>query len=62
MKSRNLSTSALTMFIGFDCEPDQLGISESTNFLMSSTDISDGLLDRMNRLDINRRADGSQLL
>jgi phytoene dehydrogenase-like protein len=52
MKSRNLSTSALTMFIGFDCEPDQLGITESTNFLMSSTDISDGLLDRMNRLDI----------
>ena len=52
MKSRNLSTSAFTMFIGFDCEPDRLGIQESTNFLMSSTDISDGLLDRMNRLDI----------
>jgi len=51
MKSRNLSTSALTMFIGFDCEPDVLGITESTNFLMSSTDISDGLLDSMNRLD-----------
>ena len=52
MKGRNLSTSAFTLFIGFDCEPDQLGINESTNFLMSSTDISDGLLDRMNRLDI----------
>jgi len=52
MKSRNLSTSAFTMFIGFDCEPEQLGITESTNFLMSSTDISDGLLDRMNRLDV----------
>jgi prolycopene isomerase len=53
MKSRNLSTSALTMFIGFDCEPDQLGITESTNFLMDSKDISDGLLERMNRLDID---------
>ena len=52
MKSRNLSTSAFTLFIGFDCEPDQLGITESTNFLMDSTDISDGVLDRMNRLDI----------
>ena len=52
MKSRNLSTSAFTMFIGFDCEPDQLGIQESTNFLMSSMDISDSLLERMNRLDI----------
>ena len=53
MKSRNLSTSAFTMFIGFDCEPDQLGIAESTNFLMRSTDISDGLLDTMNRIDID---------
>jgi prolycopene isomerase len=52
MRSRNLSTSAFTMFIGFDCEPDQLGINESTNFLMRSADISDGLLDRMNRPDI----------
>ena len=29
MKSRNLSSSAFTMFIGFDCEPDQLGITGS---------------------------------
>jgi prolycopene isomerase len=47
MKGRNLSTSAFTMFIGFDCEPEDLGITESTNFLMDSTDISDGVLDRM---------------
>jgi prolycopene isomerase len=52
MKSRNLSTSAFTMFIGFDCEPDRLGIQQSTNFLLSSTDISDSLLERMHRLDI----------
>ena len=52
MKGRNLSSSAFTMFIGFDCEPEQLGITESTNFLMASPDISDGILDRMHRLDI----------
>lgn len=52
MKGRNLSSSAFTMFIGFDCEPEQLGIAESTNFLMTSSDISDTVLDRMQRLDI----------
>ena len=52
MRGRNLSTSAFTLYIGFDCEPADLGITESTNFLMASTDISDGLLDRMQRLDI----------
>ncbi len=52
MKGRNLSTSAFSMFIGFDCEPNQLGITETTNFLMSTTDISNAILDRMNRPDI----------
>jgi prolycopene isomerase len=52
MKGRNLSSSAFTMFIGFDCEPEQLGIAESTNFLMTNSDISDTILDRMQRLDI----------
>jgi phytoene dehydrogenase-like protein len=52
MKGRNLSSSAFTMFIGFDCEPEQLGIAESTNFLMTGSDISDTILDRMQRLDI----------
>jgi prolycopene isomerase len=52
MKRRNLSTSAFTMFIGFDCEPDELGITETSNFLLSSTDISSAIVDRMNRPDI----------
>jgi len=52
MKGRNLSSSAFTMFIGFDCEPEQLGIAESTNFLMAGLDISDCILDRMQQLDI----------
>jgi len=52
MRGRNLSTSAFTLYIGFDCEPAELGITESTNFLMATTDISDGIADRMQRLDI----------
>ena len=52
MNSRMLSTSAFTMFIGFDCEPDELNIHESTNFLMASTDITRSLHDRMGRVDI----------
>ncbi len=52
MNSRILSNSAFTMFIGFDCEPDELNIRESTNFLMASTDISRSLHDRMGRVDI----------
>jgi prolycopene isomerase len=52
MGSRRLSTSAFTLYIGFDCEPDALGIHESTNFLMATTDISIRNHDRMKRMDI----------
>ncbi|MGD9132727.1 MAG: NAD(P)/FAD-dependent oxidoreductase [Desulfobacterales bacterium] len=52
MGGRRLSTSAFTMFIGFDCEPHELGITESTNFLMANTDISDAIVDRMRKIEI----------
>ena len=52
MKGRRLSTSAFSMFVGFDCGPEELGITESTNFLISNTDISDTIVDRMRKLDI----------
>jgi len=52
LKGRRLSTSAFTLYIGFDSEPADLGITASTNFLMATTDISDGIVDRMQRLDI----------
>jgi prolycopene isomerase len=51
-KSRNLSVSALIMWLGLDREPAALGLDASTNFLMASTDISDGILDRMRRFEI----------
>jgi prolycopene isomerase len=53
MRSRRLSTSAFTLYVGFDCEPGELGIHESTNFLMANTDITIRNHDRMNNLDVN---------
>jgi len=53
IKSRQLSTSAFTMFVGFDCEPDAIGIHESTNFLMMNTDMTLRNHDRMRQLDIH---------
>ena len=52
MRSRRLSTSAFTLYAGFDCDPADLGIHESTNFLMADTDISIRNHDRMKNLDI----------
>jgi len=42
----------INMFIGFDCEPEQLGITESTNFLMAGPNISDDNIRRMQRIEI----------
>lgn len=53
MGGRSLSTSAFTLYIGFDCEPGALGIDQSTNFLLAGTDISDGIIDRMRRVEID---------
>ena len=53
MRGRTLSPSAFVMFVGFDCEASDLGITDSTTFLMANTDITDRNLDRMQRLDID---------
>ncbi len=52
MGGRSLSPSAFTMFVGFDCEPGEIGITEPTNFLLRNTDATDVVLDRMRRVDI----------
>jgi len=52
MGGRSLSPSAFTMFIGFDCEPDALGITESTNFLIDSFEFDDRIFNRMRNVDI----------
>lgn len=38
MGSRSVGTSAFTLFMGFDAEPSDLDIHETTNFLVTSTD------------------------
>jgi len=37
--SRSIGTSAFTLFMGFDREPQQLDIHETTNFLVTGTDV-----------------------
>ena len=53
MGGRSLSPSAFTIFAGFDCEPDKLGINETTNFLINNPDMGDGVLKRMKRVEID---------
>ena len=36
--ARTVGTSFVNVFLGFDCEPAELGITEATNFLAISTD------------------------
>jgi phytoene dehydrogenase-like protein len=52
MGGRSLSPSAFTLFIGFDCGPEELGITESTNFLIDSFEFDDRIFNRMRRTDI----------
>ena len=39
--ARSVGTSFITLFIGFDCEPGDLDITETTNFLAVNTDIDE---------------------
>ncbi|MBW2103105.1 MAG: hypothetical protein JRH05_10605 [Deltaproteobacteria bacterium] len=52
MRGRSLSPSAFTLFIGLDCEPGAVGITETTNFLLDNLDFSDRVLNQMQALDI----------
>ncbi len=56
MGARTLSPSAFTIFMGFDCEPDHLGITETTNFLLKNTDISDRAFEQMASVSIGEEA------
>ncbi|MBI5585417.1 MAG: NAD(P)/FAD-dependent oxidoreductase [Deltaproteobacteria bacterium] len=52
MHGRSLSPSAFVLYIGCDCEPRELGITGSMNFLAAHTDISDKNLLDMQRLEL----------
>ena len=53
MRGRSLSPSAFTLYMGLDCEPEDVGIKDATYFMLGSTDISDGIIDRMRRLKVD---------
>jgi prolycopene isomerase len=55
MHGRSLSPSAFTLYIGCDCEPEELGITGSMTFLAATTDISDKNLLDMQRLDLGEQ-------
>ena len=57
MGGRSLSPSAFVLFIGLDCEPEAVGITETTNFLLENTGFTDEIFNQMRRLEI-----GDQLL
>ena len=48
----SLSQSGFTVFLGLDCEPQTLGITQSTNFILCHTD-ADLAYERMKVIDIN---------
>ncbi|MDZ7699365.1 MAG: NAD(P)/FAD-dependent oxidoreductase [Deltaproteobacteria bacterium] len=56
MRGRSLSPSAFTLFAGFDCEPEVLGFTEPTTFLLKDLDVSDRVLSRMGELNIGNQA------
>lgn len=53
MRGRSLSPSAFVVFMGFDCEPGELGITDSTSFILPHTDIADLPYNQMRKLDID---------
>ena len=57
MRGRSLGPSAFTLYMGFDCDPPELGITESTSFIMPHTDIGDLSYNRMRQLET-----GSELM
>jgi prolycopene isomerase len=52
MRGRTLSPSGFVLYCGFDCEPQDLGITGSMTFLAGNTDISDNNLLDMQRIDL----------
>ncbi len=52
LKQSRISQAGFILYMGLDCEPETVGITESTNFLMGNTD-EDAAFERMKELDIS---------
>lgn len=50
LAGQTLSTSSLTVYVGLDCEPQEVGITDTTNFIISESD-TDKQFAGMRRLD-----------
>jgi len=53
MRGRSLGPSAFVVWMGFDCEPEEIGITESTNFVMTHTDIADLPYNQMQQVEMD---------
>jgi phytoene dehydrogenase-like protein len=51
MRQSSLSQSAFTVYLGFDCPPEDLGFTQSSNFLLPGTDMNRAF-DRMKSMAI----------
>ena len=47
MRGSKVAASALVLFTGYDCDPEEIGITESTNFIMGHPEISEKAYDRL---------------
>jgi len=52
MRGRSLGPSAFTVYMGFDCEHEQLGITESTNFILPHIEIGDRAYNQMREVEM----------
>ncbi|MBI9087343.1 MAG: NAD(P)/FAD-dependent oxidoreductase [Desulfobacterales bacterium] len=52
MRQSSLSQSAFTIYMGLDATPEQLGLTQSTNFILPGSDTNQAF-ERMKHLDIN---------
>lgn len=52
LKQCRISPSAFTLYMGLDCDPGQVGITESSNFIVPGVD-NDSIFNRMKDIDIN---------
>jgi len=50
MGGRTASPSGFNVYLGLDCEPEDLGITVSTNFILQDEDLSDKHFNRMREL------------
>ncbi len=50
LNARTVGLSAFTVYMGFDCNPADMGIDKATNFICSTTD-ADSAYKKMNTLD-----------